>query len=316
MKKINFLKAVAAVFAISLGISSCSKEEIPTADADAADEYVEVSLQYTGEITDTGVSPLSRAGGKNDLYFIKVLEYIEAEDYYLQHAYGLFHSKDSIKSLKLKKDAKYMIEATVVEDGINVIYSETYDGTFLSYRPFWCVLNNSFTYYDNSFISNYIYYGIADMYGENGERVAYRTPPLKRHFGTSDIFTAQEGVSVAIDMASMTFGLKVVAENLTEGSVKVSMVGAPDIILNSGEESKTLNLSLYDLSTAYWGDYKEEGKEDYETGFVTVVWTDSQGVEHFIGERNIIYHRNKIKTIRVRLPQNKSLDAAEISTEE
>ena len=80
MKKINFLKAVAAVFAISLGISSCCKEEIPTADADAADEYVEVSLQYTGEITDAGASPLSRAVGTNALNFITVLEYIEPED--------------------------------------------------------------------------------------------------------------------------------------------------------------------------------------------------------------------------------------------
>lgn len=67
MKTINFFKAVAAVFAFSLGISSCSKEEIPSAGTGAADEYVEVSLKCTGEITDMGVSPLSRAGSENDL---------------------------------------------------------------------------------------------------------------------------------------------------------------------------------------------------------------------------------------------------------
>ena len=319
MKKINFFKAVAAVFAITLGISSCSKEEIPSADTDVVGEYVEVSLKCLGEITDIEVSPLSRAGN-SDLYFIKAFSCyeIDGQKQYVQYAYGFFDDLSNAK-IKLRKDEMYAFGATAVEDGKEVIYKEQIDGGVVYYRPFMCFITNGFVY-NNDFTEGYMYYGTADMYEENGEMVTYNIPPVKRHFGTAENFIAQEGTSVTIDMAPMTFGLKVVAENLTEGSVKVKTEGAPEIVLNSGEESKTLNLSVYYVSSAYWDDYKadyQEGQDKWwEGSVVTVTWTDSQGIEHNVGEREVKYHRNMIKTIRVRLPQNSVQGNAEISTEE
>lgn len=315
MKKINFLKAVAAVFAISLGISSCSKEEIPTADADAADEYVEVSLSCTGSISDIEVSPLSRAGS-NDLYYIQVFSYheISGNSYSLQYAHGLFSKKDNIKSVRLRKDDRYYFMATVVEDGLDLIYHEEYDGITAYAAPFYSILNNTFEY-TNDFSGYYIYRGITDMFGSDGQMKTYEVAPVKRHFGMSEIITPTDGGTVTIDMAPMMFGIRVEAENFTEGKIVFQMYNGPEIVLESPEQSKTEYFALYDPWGAYNDDYKAQNGF-YEWRTVMVKWIDTLGQEHFIGERNIIYHRNKIKTIRVRLPQSKSLDAAEISTEE
>ena len=315
MKTINFFRAVAAVFAFSLGISSCSKEEIPSAGTGAADEYVEVSLQCTGSISDIEVSPLSRAGS-NDLYYIQVLSYheINGNTYYLQYAHGLFSKKDSIKSVRLRKDEKYYFLATVVEDGLDLIYHEEYDGITGYSAPFYSILNNTFEY-ANDFSIYYIYQGITDMFGSDGQMVTYEVAPVKRHFGMSGIITPTDGGTVAIDMAPMMFGIRVEAENFTEGKIVVQMYNGPEIVLESPEQSKTEYLSLYDPRGAYYDDYLARNGF-YEWRTVQVKWIDTLGQEHFIGQRDITYHRNKIKTIRVRLPQSNSLSDAEISTEE
>lgn len=319
MKTINFFKAVAAIFIIAQGIFACTREEIPSADADDSGEYVEIPLKCVGEITDVEVSPLSRAGG-NDLYYIKVSERydIDTVKVYSQCAYGLFDNLDNA-IIRLRKDHIYSFEVTAVKDGKDVIYKTQIDDFVAYNRPFMSLVTNTFVYTSTSSYY-FMYFGEADVYGENGELVTYSMPPINRYFGILQDFVAGEGASISIDMVSMTFGLKVVAENLTEGSIKVSLAGAPDIILNSGEESKTVNLSLYYLYDNYLNDYMadyQEGQEKWwESSNLVVTWTDSQGTDHLIGERGIKYHRGMIKTIRVRLPQNGVQGNADISTEE
>lgn len=318
MKTIYLLKSI-ALLAIAIGVSSCSQKELPESKSETTNEYVEVSLKCASTITDVEVSPLSRADSEeqNDLYLIKALEYHEADgqQLYLPHAYGLFQGKDNITPIRLKKDRTYILEATMVENGANVIYHEDFSGITGYYKPFMCLLENSFTYYDNAFTANDIYYGTADVYGEDGQEITYYYPAINRHFGVSDNFIAKEGINITIDMAPMMFGLKVVAENLTEGYIKVQQEGAPEIILHSGEESKTEYLSLYYLTDWYWGNYKEEGKDIKEYETVRVSWIDAQGQEHFIGEKDIYYQRNKIKTIRIFVSPNATQGNSNISTD-
>ena len=119
--------------------------------------------------------------------------------------------------------------------------------------------------------------------------------------GNEDVARKQATASARQELAAIiNTTIKAVADNYAKNYVK-------------GEEAEYF--ALYDPWGAYNDDYKTQNGF-YEWRTVMVKWIDTLGQEHFIGERNIIYHRNKIKTIRVRLPQSKSLDAAEISTEE
>ena len=102
MKAINYIITIGTVMLTSFGLFSCADTDIPDCGTDSSDEYVEVSLKCTGDITDMGATPMSRADG-TDLYCFHVLveDMINGEEDFLPYAHGLFNDISDV-TVKLK----------------------------------------------------------------------------------------------------------------------------------------------------------------------------------------------------------------------
>ena len=62
MKTRYYFLTLISVLVVPFLMSSCSQEDIPEIPSD---EYIEVPLKFSGEITELGQEPLSRAGCTN-----------------------------------------------------------------------------------------------------------------------------------------------------------------------------------------------------------------------------------------------------------
>ena len=124
MKTKYYLQVFVAAILISLGMSSCGKEEIPDSGSSDSDEYVEVSLKCGGDIADMGVTPLSRVSG-TDLYYIQALveHDIDGQKRYIQYAHGLFNDISNL-SIRLKKNENFFFRGTMIRNGAELIYND------------------------------------------------------------------------------------------------------------------------------------------------------------------------------------------------
>lgn len=297
MKTKYFLKVLASALIISLGMVSCDRETVIDRDVNSPQEYVEVTLECSGEIIDIGQSPLSRSGG-TDLYYLQVYTVVEYEgkEFYETYAHGLFSDPDNMKVRLLKND-KYAIVATMVKDGANVI---RHDDNGYYYLPFNCRLENTFVH-DNNFNVNDICFGAAEMVTEdNSSFLTYFFPSIDRYFGIVEGYVPSEGGTVGIDMEKMIFGLNVVTENFTEGSLMVDINGARGIVMDYPDVEAFRTYSLYYLYDTYY-DYVVNDAGANEWVEVTVWWTDGTGKRHNIGQCPVAIYRNKITTIKIRI---------------
>lgn len=300
MKTKYFLQGLVSALVLLSGLVSCNSETIPDKDADDSQDFVEVSLRCSGEISVLEQTPLSRAEG-TDLYYVQVITVKIGEDdkeYYESYAHGLF-TDPSLMKVRLKKTDRYEIYATMVKDGISVIASEKN-----YYRlPFNCMLENSFVYGNVFEISN-VFEGTADIpTDEEGYFERYDTPSIERYFGyLEDYFPAQDG-NASIDMAKMNFGLNVVTENFTEGRLEIEIYGGPGIVIEYPQTEAFRAYSLYDLYNSYLGDYQNDFGA-YEWKKVTVFWTDNEGIRRIVAEKRVTFYRNKKTTIKVRIDES------------
>lgn len=294
MKVKYYLQVFSAVILIFLGMSSCSKEEIPEPGSGNSDEYVELSLKCGGDITDMGVTPLSRASG-TDLYYIQAfIEHdIDGQKKYIQYAHGLFNDISNI-SIRLKKNENFFFRGTMIRNGAELIYN---DNSYYLY-PFNALLSNSFVN-DALFDIDPITYGNAQVKSGDYGFIYYRNPPLERYYGETGLITAVENATVSMPLYSMSCRIRVVPDNLTKGSIIVSLDGAPTIVVYAGEEEKTQVLSLWDLLYCY----RNIDKGFIEKMPITVEWIDTEGTSHIIEQSDIQIYRNKIKNIYVHVPE-------------
>lgn len=305
MKIRHFFKALSSALVISLAMSSCEKENLLSPADDATDEYVEVALNCTGEIIDQGQTPLSRAGG-DDLYYVQVFEIDEIDgkdgiEYnYMPIKHGLFDYNPSGLKIKLKDGKRYAFNATMVENGKNLIFSE---GTYY-YAPFVCNLTNSFTettgfaYFEEYGYAYASCLGFACVCLEEGKYGLYETPMLTRYFGKAE-YIAGEGGSIQIKMLKMVFGLNIKMEGFSEGKLVVNIEGARSLGIEVGSNIETQIFSLFDLYSAYNTDYNETKVTNNYTQVLTVevYWIDNSGVWHTVAIKPVKFYRNMKTTI-------------------
>lgn len=295
MKAKYYLQVFVAAILISMGMSSCSKEEIPEPGSSNSDEYVEVSLKCGGDITDMGVTPLSRASGA-DLYYIQAFIEHDIDGVnkgYTQYAHGLFNDISNL-SIRLKKDENFFFCGTMVRNGAELIYN---DNSYYFY-PFNALLSNSFVS-DVSFDTNPIMYGNAHIESGDYGFTYYDTPPLERYYGETGLITAVENATVDLPLYSMSFQIKVVPDNLTKGSIMVTLKSAPSIVVYAGETEKTQVFSLWNLLFFY----QNIDKVYVQKQPITVEWVDTDGSRYIIDQSDVELYRNKIKNIYVHVPE-------------
>lgn len=266
------------------------KEEIIQ---DKTKEYI-VSLGFVGEITDIIESPLTRTGS-NDLYGIQVYSSSHEDNDLKPYAYGLFSDINGV-TIKLIEGYKYTFVSTMVIDGINKVKhnSENKYGTPFSFNSsFTTPITNYFTYDESRELKNLSKGGATiDSSLDKASPKVYERPNLDRYYGRYNNFIPSESTNVSIDMKRKSFGIKVIAENITDGKLVISMPGSPKMIIEYPNTIVEEIFSFSDLTRTFY---------DSEESNIHIEWIDSKGLTNILANRPLVINRNKKITIHLNI---------------
>lgn len=284
-----------ALFAVLMCVNfaSCSSEEdVEPNEPQKPKEYT-VSLGFTGEIS-VSEAPLSRAEG-NDLYGVYVYSCPNSgeNNKYKQYAIGLFDDPTAI-SIKLQEGYKYKFVSTMIVNGKQSVFSTTNsDSELIWSSPFNLPLNNDFNFsssFGDSHEKGYSYV--------NGH--TYYVPNVDRYYGEFSDYIPSENGKVDISMKRTSFGIKVVADKLEEGTLNIAINGGPGLSI---EHPKTAVEDIYTFQSVV----SAYNTEDYsETIATTISWTKEDGAIVPLGTHNITYKRNKLTTITIKVADKTS----------
>ena len=196
MKRFVFFFPLIALFLYSCDKNEQSQNTLPK-------EYI-VSVGCAGEITNVAVEDLTRAGESNDLYAIQV--YSDDKKY----AYGLFSSLDGV-SIRLFEGSRYKFVATLIKDGATLLYhSDNQYDLPLTLSSGKSSIGTGFHYSDDVFYTD-LTLGYSKL---NSTSEVYAHPNLDRFYGQVSDYTPNDEGRVTIDLKRVSYGLKVVAENM------------------------------------------------------------------------------------------------------
>ena len=101
-------------------------------------------------------------------------------------------------------------------------------------------------------------------------------------------------------MKRTSFGIKVVADKLEEGTLNIAINGGPGLSI---EHPKTAVEDIYTFQSVV----SAYNTEDYsETIATTISWTKEDGAIVPLGTHNITYKRNKLTTITIKVADKTS----------
>ena len=306
MKALRFLSLLLTMMTLW---SCSSNEEVITPEVEElAKEYM-VSIGFKGEIT-FSEAPLSRASG-NDLYGIQVYSCgaTDEENNYKEYAYGLFDDLETM-NIKLIEGYKYKFISTMIVNGKNIIFNV--DGLYSS--PFGYLtdplLNNSFTYSNDETLTGSTEVGnIKYGYSSLTNNFQGHRPNIDRYYGEYTDYVPAENGNVSINMKRTVYGLKVTANNLTEGTLSIAMAEAPVVTIAHPDTEVEDIFTFRYVSKAY-------STEDYsETIATTFTWNRTDGVAIPLGTHDIAFKRNKQTIVTVEINDASVQNALSLSLE-
>ena len=281
---------------VVLGFSACSNGEGQDALSEDNNpntkEYV-VSLGMSGEILEIEESPLSKAAG-NDLYGVQVYSKTATSEY-KPYAYGLFDNKEGM-TIRLMGGYQYKFVATMVVDGKTKLNTDTYGAYYDLFA-----INASATPMGNSFVYSMLemeHLDWGNTYSSDG--MLYNHPAVERFYGETEEYVPEEEGSVSIFMKRVCFGVKYVAEGLTDGKLLITMEKAPIVEMTIG------NTEIQEMFC--FGNIYPAGldwtRDDYtETIPVSVTWERADGASVPLANREITFKRNVLTTITIKVDE-------------
>lgn len=276
---------------LCFGLSACSNnDDVTTPENTPAKEYM-VSIGFKGEIT-ISEAPLSRASG-NDLYGIQVYSRSASDekDTYKAYAYGLFDDISTM-NIKLIEGYKYQFVATMVPNGKEML---AYDDGIGYLYPF--VTSTKSKVPSNIFQYSYTTYFISLDEGNSqlASNEKYDHPNIDRYYGHCFDYIPSENGNISINMLRTVFGFKVIANNLTEGSLKIAMEDAPDMSITYPTTETEDIFTFRVLHKAY-------EVEDYsETMPITFTWEKENSETIPLGTYDISFKRNKQTIVTIEM---------------
>lgn len=289
-KRVVLYMQVLLALAFSFLIScSSSSDEIVIPSEPETEKFIQVPIGFSGEILSVTDSPLSRASNAKDWYAFQV--YSAPEDGsrgYSYYAYGFFDNKENM-IINLKEGYKYKFDVCMVVNASAKVYS------FCLVNAGWTSVGNSF-YISSEERVRYMYEGYLYMKSDHYDR-----PNVDRFFGRTTDYIPTNGGKVEINMKRVSFGAKFVAKDFNDGSLEISVEGAPIIQLESsvGNEIQDI-ISFNKLEAAYTED------EYVENIPVNITWKKTDNVRVPIASETIAFKRNRLTTIEFTVKENTS----------
>ena len=280
-----------------MALWSCSNNDEVTSEDTPTKEYM-VSIGFKGEIT-ISEAPLSRASG-NDLYGIQVYSCPTTENTnkYTEYAYGLFDDVSKM-TIKLIDGYKYKFVSTMVVNGKKIIETNYKGGTYN--EPFRLysmggTLNNQFEYSNKEYFTCLDLGGIRLIeYSDSGS--FFERTNKSRYYGEYNGYIPTENGNVSINMLRTIYGLKVIAKNLTEGSIKITMSDAPEMCITHPATE------VEDIFTFFYVD-KAFSIEDYsETVSTSFTWHKTNDTTIPLGSHDLTFKRNKQNIVTIKIDE-------------
>lgn len=302
MERFN-LWSIQALVVSTLFLFGCSSssDEIVVPSQQEEEKIYPVSIGFSGEILNITDSPLSRTDDAKDWYAFQV--YSAPEDGskgYSYYAYGFFDNKEDM-IINLKEGYKYKFDVCMVVDGSEKVYK------FSLVNAGWATIGNSFMISSEEHV-RYMYEGY--LYLKKGNET-YDRPNVDRFFGRTTDYVPTEGGSVDIDMKRVSFGAKFVAKDFTEGSLEISVEGAPMIKLEASEGNEVEDIiSFNNLESAFTNnDYSENIP-------VNITWVKTDNVRVPIASESVAFKRNRLTTIEFVVKENTSSSTFSLNADE
>lgn len=301
----NIFRFSAILMIVASGITSCSKVTDDVTPKTDSGEII-VPLSIGGEISNLGNTPLGRASGTDLLYLHACT--VDQNGHFTEYAYGLFDDFSNI-DIALREGVRYSFFATLIKEGKTRILND---------NGYWCMpfnseLTNEFIYDDN-----YDYSFIRQGYAQLADGMVYMRPELDRYYGETQPSVFNSGNTVKIDLARTVFGIKVITENFTDGSLLLYLYDEKAFEITAPQTEASKVFSLYDLSQAFNIDVlnKTEYTNQYKE-FVTVkVVRKNAGNEEIpVGEQSIQFTRNMMTTLKVKIKSDMFENGVSITTE-
>lgn len=296
MKTLRLVGMALSAVLMCVNFASCSSEEngVPQKSKE-----IIVSLGIGGDY-EISESPLSRATD-NDLYFIQVGQIekdASAATSAKMCAYGLFNDVSQLK-IKLTEGETYEFYAFILKDAKEVLkHTENYTYTD---RPFTfdVTLNNQFIFSDEASYKAPENEIIAVFYSDftYSDDKIYQIPNIDFYHGSSVRYTAEASKNVTIYVNRASFGINFIAENLTEGSLKISMKKdsyiAPEIEISESPFSKS---DVYAMTPAVSDNYSNEASLS-----VSFTWIKADKTEIPLGTPTITFKKNVMTTVKIKV---------------
>lgn len=278
--------------AMSVNLCSCNSDD---EEATKQNKDIIVSLGFEGEY-EVSELPLSRVTS-DDLYLVAA--YIIEGSYQKPYAYGLFDDISAIK-IKLTKDVTYGFFAYIIKNGKNKLQHTENNYGNAPYPFSNMELSNEFIYSDNSI-----------SFGPNfklSDGKTYQMPNLDVYIAANMVeYTPTENGKVSIAMLRSSFGIKVIAENLTEGSLNIGFdvdgnseqkIVAPNLIIKSPNTTvEDIFLLPISAATIVNGDFTL-------TSTISFIWEKDDMTEITLGAPTITFKRNKLTTIKIKVDKS------------
>lgn len=289
----NSWKCMLLCVAMVLAFAACSNngegtEALPDDGAQEPKEYV-VSLGMAGEILEIEESPLSKAEGSNDLYGVQVYSKTATTEY-TPYAYGLFDNTADM-TIRLLAGYEYKFVATMVVDGKEKISFNSYDNSYGA--PFENIpFNNSFIYGSLKMTQ------IDDGYTRYSDGDYYLHPLTERFYGETEGYVPETEGCVSIFMKRVCFGVKFIANGLTEGRLIIKMNVTPEISMTTEDLDGIQEIVCFQNAGggSNWMD-----DEYCETISLSVTWENGKGEMRPLMSQNITFTRNKLTTITIKM---------------
>lgn len=253
----------------------------------------DISIGLGGELN-MEVSPLSKAAS-NDLYGVQVsLRPVGTFGMYKAYAYGLFDDVSQM-TVRLLDGYEYEFVATMVVNG-----KTTIDNSQGYYKaPFTLIWPSQRAKCENRFIEdggNFF-----NRLGNGGTQLIeygqeYPRPFADRYYGKVSEYVPQEGGSVSIIMNRAVFGVKFIAEGLTEGKLLIQMDAAPPLYITadgSQEVEKLVTFAQVDRTTASYA--------HTEDIVVSVTWEKADGTRLLLANKDLKFTRKQLHTITIKV---------------
>lgn len=192
-------------------------------------------------------------------------------------------------NIKLLDGYQYKIVATIVKDGDNKLYKPISD-PFSAHNG---IPINKFQYTS----SNYFYSldrGLSRV--SSGSVISH--PNLDRYYGELIDYIPQENGHVNINMKRTSFGIKILTNNFTQGTIIMKMNKASQIWLQYPQSEFEDMFTLDYCSNAYYDTEYQETEE------ASILWRKDDGVEVSLGTKSIPCKRNTQTIITVNISEN------------